>query len=212
MIGILVFDSLGDQLIMFRIIFSFYFFSLFSLQSADLLFSLPDAKATRFAKCDSRSSIGFSFTESIFQSKREEILKNIEKFAEELGKERWEQINCVNSLGLSSEEKLQLESVLEFYRQKELELLDFNSNYLLHFDRTNKMSAEETLLTNQFLNAKKDLYSLLYKRSMEFMLSQGDKIFQQKDFKNIYLSLLRLHYEYYSNLSPILRKEIFKGL
>lgn len=178
--------------------------------AAELILSLPEAKS-HFPTCEVSPREPFVFTESLFRDSRETALRILQKEALELGKIRWNQLNCLEKLKLSSSEKLQLETVLDYYQQKEIDLLMFNSNYLLHFDKLNKMSAEEVLLTNSFLKSKKDLYALLHKRTMEYLFADGKEIFREGDYKNIYLSLLRLQYEYYTNLSPNLRKEIFKG-
>jgi hypothetical protein len=94
---------------------------------------------------------------------------------------------------------------------RELEILEYNNRWLYSLERKNLFAPGEKKLVEEFNEEKYDLYTILYKRTMESIFNKEIN-YKENDFKFIYLSLLRAHQNFYDSLNPTLRKKILTTL
>ncbi|MCB1193451.1 MAG: hypothetical protein H7A23_12405 [Leptospiraceae bacterium] len=125
------------------------------------------------------------------------------------------QILCVQTANLTSEESKKLKKELQYFYDFLNFALGYYNNWLYSNSKSKLLTIEDEKIIPKFIDTKHDLYSLLWGRDVYwyFLSKKLDK----KDFEaleneyfSIYLSLYKLHFEFYSSLSKEYRKEILR--
>jgi hypothetical protein len=193
-----------------RNLFCFIYFIGLSFQSLQS-YPIPlGGGSPEWKACEKESKSQFMFSSLLFNDEKKDLLL-LEKVAKVLGNERYSQSLCLKNLKLSPEDRERLQYYLENYRDTETELLQYNVNLLNWSEKQNSLSYSESQILKEFIIAKMQIYALLFRRTMDVVFIE-EKDWKEEVFASIYLSSLRLHYEFLKNLSPKTRKILLKKI
>lgn len=187
------------------------YFLFFKLSSSPIIIFKWDNNLKNINKCNTKIT-----TESLkFQPKNFIDLNNfpskeIENASIEEGNSRYNQIQCLKKLDLSSLEKLELKKNYQYFRQREIESIEFLKNFLLNFDKENKFAPGEKMKVMEYIKIKTELYSILDQKT-EYSLFRNENS-SEKEFISIYQSLFRVHFDLLNSVSPELRKILLKKM
>lgn len=135
------------------------------------------------------------------------------KIAIENSLKRVRYIQCIHPL-INQDSKQAFEYSLDRYYKEFWTAMGLYNRWLYSLESQVLMRPFDKAEISRFSQTKYSLYKLLENRTREWLqnsnLTNKQKEMHQ-DFKNIYLSLYKLHYEFYYNLNPELRKKILSN-
>ncbi|MCC6274846.1 MAG: hypothetical protein IT569_03230 [Leptospiraceae bacterium] len=129
--------------------------------------------------------------------------------------ERVKSILCLNSIQLGDEEKKQLSEALDAGMEIQKEFLEIYRRWLYSFGQNNKISPLDEKEINKFFEAKHDLYMLLHGKTQRWIfrsIRAEDEEKITKDFYYLYVSIAKLHYEFYNSISDDYRNAIIEKI
>ena len=185
-----------------------------SLNASQVYFSFHDHPGIKreIAKCDQQTGKKFSFRSIDFEEGNlTSTNAAITDSSGISGKERAQWIACINSLSFSEQEKEIIIRELQNYFAFVNSTLGIYKKWILSFDKTIRISPLELKEFQKFYTVKYDLYQLLNEKTGEHLFKKPDKIKigdLEESFSNVYISLLKLHFEFYNSISPELRSAI----
>lgn len=119
---------------------------------------------------------------------------------------------CVMKNSLSTEEKDELLSSLEFYAVRQKQYLEYNSRFLYSMEKENILKFGELKIMQEYIRSKNDLYVLLLKADRELIQDKMEDKDYENEIRNIHYSLAYLNYEFFLSLHPKTRKTIVERL
>jgi hypothetical protein len=156
----------------------------------------------------------FRFSESdFFQKNRANTSNKIKKAAVLSANSRFNFIRCVNELLLSIEEENSIRYSLNIYYDSFWSDMEMYNRWFYYLDNKVPIKRYEFELFASFYQTKAGLYKLLERRTIDLLRQEKDlsKNYDPvKELTSIYLSIYKLHFEFYESVSESLRKELLK--
>jgi hypothetical protein len=142
-------------------------------------------------------------------------IQKINTSSKESAKSRKKYIDCINAILLSEEEEQMVQTGLDVYYEAFWSAMESYNRWLYSLDDKVPVKPSELSAFSEFYISKSNLYKLLERRTRE-LIRRHKKVEANysplREFESIYNSMFRLHFEFYQNLNPTLRKEILETI
>lgn len=155
---------------------------------------LPSLPAYEFQKTD------------IHPSRLKQVFSSMSKRAKLEGRYRAKSILCLRKLNLTEKEKEDMNRALDSLFAVEVMLF---LNYSRFLDQATGIDRS---LNSKFLKSRYDLMIIIQTKTKDWVLDHEDEYDSdlEKDFSNLYLSVLRTYYDFYIEMDPSTMDRFFK--
>ncbi|MEM7180334.1 MAG: hypothetical protein AAF518_05450, partial [Spirochaetota bacterium] len=135
------------------------------------------------------------------------------KVALQNAKKRVNYIICLHKM-ITPKNRREVRLGLRGYYQVFWATMENYNRWLYSLEKTSLLRPYDRNEISKFYKSKYELYKLMQNRTEEWIFREdiiANKKELKKDIQNIYLSLYKLHYEFYYNINPQLRKKILSS-
>ncbi|MCB1157606.1 MAG: hypothetical protein KDK45_08900 [Leptospiraceae bacterium] len=129
------------------------------------------------------------------------------------GKNRMNFHDCLHSLKLSEKESMHLKRAFTAYKELFFETLENYNRWLFSIQKEIPVTKDDLQKFSDFYRSKYRIYKLLFLNSESLLENESSSSNPKlSDFQNLYHSLYRLHFSFYSSLKPEIRNRILNKL
>ncbi|MBE7412269.1 MAG: hypothetical protein L6Q54_14420 [Leptospiraceae bacterium] len=127
-------------------------------------------------------------------------------------KSRIDSLNCLNSFSFNEEEKNKILQSIDMGFEIQKDFLEIYRRWLYSFAQDNLITPIDEKEIDKFYEAKYDLYLLLHNKTKEWIFQNIDNKEESvsSQFYYLYISLFKLHNEFYNAISEDYRNSIIK--
>lgn len=203
-------------------IFSFLFLIFAVIQSGDaysLILRVKDSSdlQKKINQCIPAKSPGFKFKESNFDWKNHSAsMKSIEDASLKNAGNYSSQVKCIHSQLAGTKDLSIIKTAIEEQQEITELFLEYNNRWIYGLEKKGVLSPLDKKSVSEFYISKRDLYLLILEKTQELLLKEKITKEEWEEFDDAmnsgFLSLLKLHFEFYSSLSKEARKEILEKL
>lgn len=136
------------------------------------------------------------------------VFQRLKARSQKEGKLRADSVRCLRNLDLTDKQKENMKRALESMFQVEKNLF---FNYTRFLDQATGMDRTRNA---SFLKSRYDLMIILQTKTLDWVLEkeEEDESVLEKDFSNLYLSILRTYYDFFLELDPATLDHYFKTM